>query len=143
MQKAINRHQIENFPEHVSTFYVEHDIDGDDSEISCLDFLINDRFVKAKNYTREEVSTRMREFGFDDARQATHVTSLSGGWKMRLALARAMLCDAGASLLRLCGDDRITGADPDSQTSCFSTSRPITWTGPRSTVRDTSKIPQG
>ncbi|POW07506.1 hypothetical protein PSHT_09926 [Puccinia striiformis] len=97
--KAINRHQIENFPESVSTFYVEHDIDGEDGEATCLEFLIADKFVKAKNLTREHISERMREFGFDDARQECKVTSLSGGWKMRLALARAMLCEADLLLL--------------------------------------------
>lgn len=97
--KAINRHQIENFPESVSTFYVEHDIDGEDADLTCLQFLIADKFVKAKNLTPDQISERMREFGFDDARQACKVQSLSGGWKMRLALARAMLCEADLLLL--------------------------------------------
>ncbi|CAH7690725.1 P-loop containing nucleoside triphosphate hydrolase protein, partial [Phakopsora pachyrhizi] len=97
--KAINRHQIENFPENVSTFYVEHDIDGEDSEASCLQFLVADKFVKAKNLTVDKISERMKEFGFDSARQEAKVQSLSGGWKMRLALARAMLCEADLLLL--------------------------------------------
>ncbi|KAH9808947.1 P-loop containing nucleoside triphosphate hydrolase protein [Melampsora americana] len=97
--KAINRHQIENFPEDVSTFYVEHDIDGEDSEANCLSFLVADKFVKAKNLTKEQISERMKEFGFDSARQEAKVDSLSGGWKMRLALARAMLCEADLLLL--------------------------------------------
>ncbi|MBW0475024.1 hypothetical protein O181_014739 [Austropuccinia psidii MF-1] len=97
--KAINRHQIENFPENVSTFYVEHDIDGEDTEASCLQFLVADKFVKAKNLTRDQISERMKEFGFDTVRQECKVQSLSGGWKMRLALARAMLCEADLLLL--------------------------------------------
>lgn len=39
------------------------------------------------------------EVGFDDARQADTVGGLSGGWKMKLELARAMLYNADLLLL--------------------------------------------
>ena len=97
--KAINRHQIENWPEKLTTFYVEHDIDGAEDDSTCIDFLNNDSHIKAKGATPETVQKILAECGFDGVRQATPVTSLSGGWKMRLALARAIIC--GADLLLL------------------------------------------
>jgi elongation factor 3 len=39
------------------------------------------------------------EVGFDDDRQADTVGGLSGGWKMKLELARAMLYNADLLLL--------------------------------------------
>lgn len=41
--------------------------------------------------TREEITTQLSSIGFTDEMLETVITSLSGGWKMKLALARAML----------------------------------------------------
>ena len=41
----------------------------------------------------------MTETGFDEVRRTQTVGSLSGGWKMRLAIARAMICNADILLL--------------------------------------------
>jgi len=97
--KAINRHQIDNWPEHLTTFYVEHDIDGAEDESTCIQFLNNDKHIKAKGATPADVQRVLKECGFDEARQNIPVPSLSGGWKMRLALARAMVCKADLLLL--------------------------------------------
>ena len=51
---------------------------------------------------RERISAVLSEFGFTagpEGRQAQQVGSLSGGWKMKLALARAMLQKADVLLL--------------------------------------------
>lgn len=42
---------------------------------------------------------QLEEVGFDQELQGQLVGSLSGGWKMRLELARAMLYDADLLLL--------------------------------------------
>jgi elongation factor 3 len=76
----------------VSTFYVEHDIDGEESSISVVNFLLADRFIKAKGVNQKRIVEVLRETGFDENRQEVAVTALSGGWKMRLALARAIMC---------------------------------------------------
>lgn len=47
------------------------------------------------------------EVGFDDARQADTVGGLSGGWKMKLELARAMLYNADLLLLDEVGNPEI------------------------------------
>lgn len=48
---------------------------------------------------RNKIENQLREVGFDDERQKDIVGSLSGGWKMRLELARAMLYNADLLLL--------------------------------------------
>lgn len=42
--------------------------------------------VKATPPSMEEVVEMLRNVGFDDERQKNQVGSLSGGWKMKLAL---------------------------------------------------------
>jgi ABC-type dipeptide/oligopeptide/nickel transport system ATPase subunit len=49
--------------------------------------------------SRIKIQAQLREVGFDDARQADIVGGLSGGWKMKLELARAMLYNADLLLL--------------------------------------------
>ena len=97
--KAINRHQIENFPEDLTTFYVEHDIDGVDADVTVIDFVLNDKFVQGVGADKARIDALLTETGFDNVRRLQTVGALSGGWKMRLALARALIC--GADILCL------------------------------------------
>lgn len=48
---------------------------------------------------KSKIRDQLVEVGFDDARQSDIVGSLSGGWKMKLELARAMLYNADLLLL--------------------------------------------
>jgi elongation factor 3 len=48
---------------------------------------------------RSKVREQLLEVGFDDDRQTEVVGGLSGGWKMKLELARAMLYNADLLLL--------------------------------------------
>lgn len=52
-----------------------------------------------KGVPRSNIRDQLLEVGFDDARQADIVGGLSGGWKMKLELARAMLYNADLLLL--------------------------------------------
>ena len=52
-----------------------------------------------ENISREQIKSQLTEVGFDEERQAQTVGALSGGWKMRLELARAMLYNADLLLL--------------------------------------------
>ena len=49
--------------------------------------------------SRSKIRERLQEVGFDDKRQSEIVGGLSGGWKMKLELARAMLYNADLLLL--------------------------------------------
>ena len=48
---------------------------------------------------KSKIRDQLAEVGFDDARQSDIVGGLSGGWKMKLELARAMLYNADLLLL--------------------------------------------
>jgi len=98
LMRAITNGQVEGFPsaDEVRTFYVEHDIDGTEEETSVLQFILTDKRILA---TETEVIETLASVGFSDGRQAHAIGSLSGGWKMKLALARAMLFRADILLL--------------------------------------------
>lgn len=98
LMRAITNGQVEGFPspDEVRTFYVEHDIDGSEADISVLQFIVSDKRVLANE---EEVKEALSSVGFSGERQAQAIGSLSGGWKMKLALARAMLFKADILLL--------------------------------------------
>jgi ATPase subunit of ABC transporter with duplicated ATPase domains len=48
---------------------------------------------------RDKIREQLLEAGFDNSRQTEVVGDLSGGWKMKLELARAMLYNADLLLL--------------------------------------------
>ncbi|KAF9023036.1 hypothetical protein BDZ89DRAFT_1070260 [Hymenopellis radicata] len=89
LMRAITNGQVEGFPspDEVRTFYVEHDIDGSEEDTSRI------------LATEPEVIETLASVGFNDERQQQAIGSLSGGWKMKLALARAMLFRADILLL--------------------------------------------
>lgn len=66
---------------------------------SIIDYTCN--VDELKGVPREKVAATLAEVGFDEKGQAAPITSLSGGWKMKLALARAMLQEAQVRLLTL------------------------------------------
>lgn len=98
LMRAITNGQVEGFPspDEVRTFYVEHDIDGSEEDTSVLQFILNDKRILA---SQTEVVETLASVGFSDGRQEHAIASLSGGWKMKLALARAMLFKADILLL--------------------------------------------
>lgn len=98
LMRAITNGQVEGFPspDEVRTFYVEHDIDGSEEDTSVFEFIVSDKRILA---TPEEIKETLASVGFSDERQAQSIGALSGGWKMKLALARAMLFKADILLL--------------------------------------------
>ncbi|KAH7914089.1 P-loop containing nucleoside triphosphate hydrolase protein [Hygrophoropsis aurantiaca] len=98
LMRAITNGQVEGFPspDEVRTFYVEHDIDGSEEDTSVLQFILTDKRILANE---AEVIETLASVGFSDERQKHAIGSLSGGWKMKLALARAMLFKADILLL--------------------------------------------
>jgi elongation factor 3 len=98
LMRAITNGQVEGFPspEEVRTFYVEHDIDGSEADTSVLQFILDDKRMLANE---AEIKETLSSVGFSDERQQHAIGSLSGGWKMKLALARAMLFKADILLL--------------------------------------------
>jgi len=104
LMRAISKNQVEGFPDtnEVRTVFVEADIQGEQSHLSCIDYVLYDDAIKAIGCTREEVTTILATVGFhaDGKAKPEHaVSTLSGGWRMKLALARCMLQKADILLL--------------------------------------------
>ncbi|GAB1217321.1 hypothetical protein ATERTT37_006559 [Aspergillus terreus] len=101
LMRSIANDKLEGFPPQdvVRTCFVEHN-QGEDADLSILEFVSKD--PKIAETGKEHISKVLLEFGFTDGpdgRQSQRVGSLSGGWKMKLALARAMLMKADVLLL--------------------------------------------
>ena len=102
LMRAISRGQLDGFPpkEELRTVYVEHDIDSSEEEISSVDWIHQDKILQeAHAPTRDDVIAALTSVGFSEELQNSPISSLSGGWKMKLALARAMLLKADILLL--------------------------------------------
>lgn len=102
LMKAIANGQLDGFPpkEELRTVYVAHDMDASVSDTPVADLIFEDEVVQeAQSPSRERVAEVLSEVGFTEQLQAAPIASLSGGWKMKLALARAMLIGADILLL--------------------------------------------
>jgi elongation factor 3 len=101
LMRSIAEGKLEGFPskEELRTCFVEHN-QGEDADLSILEFISKDPELAAEGQDR--ISEVLAKVGFTagpDGRQSHKVGSLSGGWKMKLALARAMLMRADVLLL--------------------------------------------
>jgi len=76
---------------------VEHALQGEDTSISIVNFIAADVRLADRDIT--EIAAMLLSVGFSEEKQADPVASLSGGWKMKLELARAMLIGADILLL--------------------------------------------
>eukprot|EP00802_Teleaulax_amphioxeia_P002987 Tamp_02990.p1 GENE.Tamp_02990~~Tamp_02990.p1 ORF type:complete len:1090 (-),score=365.00 Tamp_02990:699-3854(-) len=102
LMKAIANGQVENFPppEQLKTVYVEHDIQGDLSDLNLIDYVC----ALCPDIPRDTVFAELIKFGFVEDPKApacihSCISGLSGGWKMKLALCRAILQNADILLL--------------------------------------------
>ena len=104
LMRAIANNQAEGFPDtnEVRTAFVEADIQGEQSHLSCIDYVHVTEEIQALNTMKEEITSVLATVGFTDdgkAKPNHAVSTLSGGWRMKLALARAMIQKADILLL--------------------------------------------
>jgi elongation factor 3 len=102
LMRSIANGSVEGFPDpaEVKTVFVEADILGELSHLSCVDYIMADE--RLQHLGKQEVLEVMATVGFtEDGKAKPHhpVSSLSGGWRMKLAMARAMLQRADILLL--------------------------------------------
>ncbi|KAF8441475.1 P-loop containing nucleoside triphosphate hydrolase protein [Boletus edulis BED1] len=99
LMRQLRDGKVENFPpqDQLRCVMVEHALQSEDTSLSVLDFVASDKSLMA--VPRSKIRDQLLEVGFDDAKQADIVGGLSGGWKMKLELARAMLYNADLLLL--------------------------------------------
>ena len=88
--RAIANGQVEGFPSRdiLRTAVVEHDLDGSLSDHTIVDYLVSSLEKEDIRLTVEEAFAQLQAVGFT---QNVPIASLSGGWKMKLALSKAIL----------------------------------------------------
>ncbi|KAI9481389.1 MAG: P-loop containing nucleoside triphosphate hydrolase protein [Benjaminiella poitrasii] len=96
---AIHAGKVEGFPsqDEVRTALVDYNSQVADSSLKIIDYVAADELLK--NLSRSEIEKSLRDVGFDDNRLEMSASALSGGWKMKLELARALLSKADILLL--------------------------------------------
>jgi elongation factor 3 len=102
LMRAIANGQVDNFPppDELKTVYVEHDIQGDLSDLNLIDYVC----ALCPDIPKPDVYQKLLDFGFAEDKGSpacihSCITGLSGGWKMKLALCRAILQNADILLL--------------------------------------------
>ncbi|KAI7899803.1 P-loop containing nucleoside triphosphate hydrolase protein [Cokeromyces recurvatus] len=96
---AIHAGKVEGFPpqDQVRTALVDYNSQVADSSLKIVDYVAADELLK--NLPRSDIEKSLRDVGFDDNRLQMSASALSGGWKMKLELARALLSKADILLL--------------------------------------------
>ncbi|KAI0001287.1 P-loop containing nucleoside triphosphate hydrolase protein [Russula compacta] len=99
LMRQLRDGKVENFPpqDELRCVMVEHSLQGEDTSLSVIDFIASDKALA--HVPRDKIREQLLEVGFDNSRQNEIVGGLSGGWKMKLELARAMLYNADLLLL--------------------------------------------
>jgi elongation factor 3 len=108
LMRAIAEGSVDGFPdpEDVRTVFVEADIQGELSHLNCVNYVLEFDKIKAMGATEKMVRDVLKQVGFTEGKAAgaggdcdDPISSLSGGWRMKLALARAMLQKADILLM--------------------------------------------
>lgn len=99
LMRAISKGQLEGFPtaDELRTCFVEHKLQGSEADQDLVTFIASDADLASVG--RDEIAQALLKVGFPEERLSQNVGSLSGGWKMKLELARAMLMKADVLLL--------------------------------------------
>ena len=90
--------EVDGFPtKEVRTFFLEYrHRDDKEANKTVRESLLTDLTL---NVTEEDVEHALAEMGFDEFRCGQSIGTLSGGWNMKVELARAMLMKADVLLL--------------------------------------------
>lgn len=90
---------IEGLPAHLKTIYVQHDDASEDNGVALLDEMMAGKDMVDAGVTRDQASAALKAIKFTDEMLTNPRTSLSGGWKMKLLIVRAMLTEPHVLLL--------------------------------------------
>ncbi|KAJ3094052.1 hypothetical protein HDU97_008655 [Phlyctochytrium planicorne] len=99
LMRAIAQGKVDGFPpaDQIRTVMVEHALQGEDTSLAIVEFIASDE--RLSHVSTEEIRASLVSVGFSEAMLSNAVGSLSGGWKMKLELARAILMKADVLLL--------------------------------------------
>jgi len=101
---ALADYKIDGFPsaEVCRTVFVATDIKTELADLRVIDYMFNDPLLKDCGVSKDGMAEMLNSFGFKEGAPANTtqpVGTLSGGWRMKLALSRAMLLKADILLL--------------------------------------------
>lgn len=102
LMRAISSGQLAGFPGaeelmKLRACFVDHDIDGSDANTPTLEFCLQEPILAPLG--AEKIKQKLLDMEFTEELIEKPICNLSGGWKMKLALARAMLLNADLLLL--------------------------------------------
>lgn len=92
--KSMANGSLEGFPDPtvLKTVYVQADILGELSHLSCLDYVMQDEQIIG--LTKEDVLSALNDMGFNEtspAKPSHPVHTFSGGYRIKMAMVQAML----------------------------------------------------
>lgn len=103
LMKAIAGGNLQGFPTELITVYVECEIIGEKADMSVIEYIMSDAKIQSCKVEDATARAMLTEMGFGVSRTAAAldagVGTLSGGWRMKLALSRAMLLNPDMLLL--------------------------------------------
>jgi elongation factor 3 len=99
LMKSMASQQLESFPSDLKSVFVETDILGELSHLSLIEYIKQDKRLEKLNLSENIINDTLQKLGFTEDMMKGGVSSLSGGWRMKLALARAMMQDADILLM--------------------------------------------
>lgn len=102
LMRAISSGQLNGFPGadelmKLKACFVDHDIDGSEANTPTIDFCLQVPVLAPLG--KEKIRKKLINMGFTEDLLQKPICNLSGGWKMKLALARAILLNADLLLL--------------------------------------------
>merc|ERR1711998_822223 len=101
--KSIAGGNLAGFPTELVTVYVECEIIGEKADMTVLNYIMSDEKVQSRGCEEKDVIAMLTNMGFGVNRTAAAIDAgvgtLSGGWRMKLALSRAMLLNPDMLLL--------------------------------------------
>jgi len=101
---ALADYKIDGFPsaDELRTVFVATDIKTELADLTVLEYMYEDPLLKECGASKEDMAKLLESMGFREGAPANTtqpVGTLSGGWRMKLALSRAMLLKADILLL--------------------------------------------
>ena len=103
LMKAIAGGNLAGFPTELVTVYVECEIIGEKADQTVIEYIMTDPKIITCGCEESAVRAMLTEMGFGVNRTAAAIEAgvgtLSGGWRMKLALSRAMLLNPDMLLL--------------------------------------------
>jgi elongation factor 3 len=104
LMNALAAYKIEGFPsaDECRTVFVETDIKTELADLTVLDYMFEDPLLRDCGISKEKMEQTLNSVGFKEGAPANTVQkvgTLSGGWRMKLALSRAILLKADILML--------------------------------------------